>query len=116
MDVNAVAEYLAFSPVFAPLSRRERIELAGRIPGDEVALAMDPATSELWDDGSYVLAGEGRSLKSAELVDYIVLRRFARIDGSQLCRNSLTHRPAPCNIVTPTQKLITLNDANAHSV
>jgi len=50
----------------------EAIELAGRVPGDEVALAMDPATSELWDDGSYVLAGEGRTLTTAELVDYWV--------------------------------------------
>ena len=33
---------------------------------------MDPATSELWDDGSYVLAGEGRTLSSAEMVDYWV--------------------------------------------
>ncbi len=50
----------------------EAIELAGRVPGEEVALAMDPATSELWDDGSYVLAGEGRTLSSAEMVDYWV--------------------------------------------
>jgi enolase len=50
----------------------EAIELAGRVPGEEIALAMDPATSELWDDGSYVLAGEGRTLSSAELVDYWV--------------------------------------------
>jgi enolase len=50
----------------------EAIALAGRVPGDEVALAMDPATSELWDDGSYVLAGEGRTLTTAELVDYWV--------------------------------------------
>jgi enolase len=48
----------------------EAIERAGRLPGDEVALAMDPATSELWNDGGYVLAGEGRTLSSAELVDY----------------------------------------------
>jgi enolase len=50
----------------------EAIERAGRVPGDEVALALDPATSELWDDGAYVLAGEGRTLSSAELVDYWV--------------------------------------------
>jgi enolase len=50
----------------------EAIELAGRVPGEEIALAMDPATSELWDNGSYVLAGEGRTLSSAELVDYWV--------------------------------------------
>ena len=42
------------------------------MPGDEIALALDPATSELWDDGAYVLAGEGRTLSPAELVDYWV--------------------------------------------
>jgi enolase len=50
----------------------EAIERAGRVPGEEIALALDPATSELWDDGAYVLAGEGRTLSSAELVDYWV--------------------------------------------
>jgi enolase len=50
----------------------EAIERAGRVPGEEIALALDPATSELWDDGSYVLPGEGRTLSSAELVDYWV--------------------------------------------
>jgi enolase len=50
----------------------EAIELAGRTPGDEIALALDPATSELWNDGAYVLAGEGRTLSSSELVDYWV--------------------------------------------
>jgi len=50
----------------------EAIELAGRVPGEEIALALDPATSELWNDGSYVLAGEGRTLSPAELVDYWV--------------------------------------------
>jgi enolase len=50
----------------------EAIELAGRVPGEEIALALDPATSELWKDGSYVLEGEGRTLSPAELVDYWV--------------------------------------------
>jgi enolase len=50
----------------------EAIEMAGRTPGDEIALALDPATSELWNDGAYVLAGEGRTLSSAEMVDYWV--------------------------------------------
>ena len=31
MDVNAIADYLAFSPVFAPLSQRERLDLAARM-------------------------------------------------------------------------------------
>ena len=50
----------------------EAIDAAGRVPGDEIALALDPATSELWDDGAYVLVGEGRTLSPAELVDYWV--------------------------------------------
>ena len=50
----------------------EAIELAGRVPGEEIALALDPATSELWHDGSYVLAGEGRTLSPSELADYWV--------------------------------------------
>ncbi len=50
----------------------EAIERAGRVPGEEIALALDPATSELWDEGSYVLRGEGRTLSPAELVDYWV--------------------------------------------
>jgi enolase len=48
----------------------EAIELAGRVPGEEMAIAMDPATTELWKEGSYVLAGEGRVLSSGELVEY----------------------------------------------
>jgi enolase len=50
----------------------EAIEATGRVPGDEVAIALDPATSELFKDGSYVLAGEGRTLSAAEMVDYWV--------------------------------------------
>jgi enolase len=48
----------------------EAIELAGRVPGEEIALAMDPATSELWVEGSYVLPGEGRTFSSSEMVEY----------------------------------------------
>ncbi len=40
----------------------EAIEAAGRVPGNEIAIAMDPASSELYKDGNYVLAGEGRTL------------------------------------------------------
>ncbi len=47
----------------------EAIEAAGYRPGDDIALALDPATSELYEDGRYTLASEGRSLTSAEMVD-----------------------------------------------
>ena len=48
------------------------IEEAGREPGRDIALAMDPAVSELWREGRYHLEGEGRELSSAELADYWV--------------------------------------------
>ena len=47
----------------------EAIEAAGYTPGDDVALAMDPATSEVFRDGAYHLEGEGRTLSSEEMVD-----------------------------------------------
>jgi enolase len=46
------------------------IEAAGYRPGDDVAIALDPATSEIHSDGRYVLEHEGRSLSSAELSEY----------------------------------------------
>ena len=50
----------------------EAIEATGRTPGSDIAIAMDPATSELYRDGAYYLDGEGRVLSSAELVDFWV--------------------------------------------
>jgi enolase len=46
----------------------EGIEAAGHRPGEDVAIALDPATSEIFEGGSYVLEHEGRSLSSAEMV------------------------------------------------
>jgi len=46
------------------------IRAAGYEPGGDVAIALDPATSELYRDGAYVLEHEGRTLSSAELADY----------------------------------------------
>ena len=46
------------------------IRAAGYIPGDQVAIAVDPAVSELQRDGSYVLEHEGRTLSSEELAEY----------------------------------------------
>jgi enolase len=46
------------------------IEAAGYEPGVDVAIALDPATSELFKDGAYVLEHEGRTLTAAELSDY----------------------------------------------
>jgi enolase len=46
------------------------IEAAGYRPGEDVAIALDPATSELYRDGSYMLEHEGRTLSAVELADY----------------------------------------------
>jgi enolase len=46
------------------------IEAAGYKPGAEVAIALDPATSEIYHDGAYVLEHEGRTLSAGELADY----------------------------------------------
>ncbi|MBQ0715687.1 MAG: phosphopyruvate hydratase, partial [Sulfitobacter litoralis] len=47
------------------------IEKAGYKPGEEIYLALDCAATEYFKDGSYVLSGEGKTLSSAENVDYL---------------------------------------------
>jgi enolase len=46
------------------------IERAGYTPGEQVAIALDPATTELYSDGRYVLAREGRNLTGDELIEF----------------------------------------------
>ena len=46
------------------------IEAAGHRPGDDVAIALDPATSEIFEHSSYALEHEGRTLSSEEMADY----------------------------------------------
>ncbi|NBV26565.1 MAG: phosphopyruvate hydratase, partial [Actinobacteria bacterium] len=48
----------------------EAIERCKRTPGTDIAIALDPATTELWRDGAYHLEGEGRVLTSSEMVSY----------------------------------------------
>jgi enolase len=47
------------------------IEKAGFTPGDDIAIALDAASTEFYRDGNYVLAGEGRTLGPAEMVGYL---------------------------------------------
>ena len=65
---------------FAPhlAANREALEVlveavgkAGYRPGDDVSFAIDAAANELYKDGTYHLEGEGRTLTSAEMVDYL---------------------------------------------
>jgi enolase len=48
----------------------EAIERAGYRPGEQVAIALDPAATELYADGSYALAREGRTLAGAEMIGF----------------------------------------------
>jgi enolase len=48
----------------------EGIRAAGYVPGDQMAIALDPATSELYQDGGYSLEHEGRRMDDEQLTDY----------------------------------------------
>lgn len=50
----------------------EAIEKAGYVPGKDAFIALDPASSEFFEDGKYNLAGEGRILTPHEMADYYV--------------------------------------------
>ncbi len=72
---TAVGDEGGFAPDLATATEAldfimQSIEAAGYKPGDDVVIALDPASTEFWKDGRYELAGEGRSLSSAEMVDY----------------------------------------------
>jgi enolase len=48
----------------------EGIEAAGYKPGEDLAIALDPAVSEIFKDDAYVLEHEGRTLSAGELASY----------------------------------------------
>jgi enolase len=48
----------------------EGIQQAGYEPGKDIFVALDPAASEVYEDGKYVLKKEGRTLTGAEMVDF----------------------------------------------
>ncbi|MGO9751486.1 MAG: phosphopyruvate hydratase [Solirubrobacteraceae bacterium] len=71
---TAIGDEGGFAPALesneAPLELLvSAIGSAGYKAGEDVAICLDPAASEFFKDGSYVLAGEGRTLSSAEIVD-----------------------------------------------
>jgi enolase len=49
----------------------QAIEKAGYRPGDDIALALDPAASEFYKDGAYVYAGEGKTRSKKEQAQYL---------------------------------------------
>ncbi|MGH4118353.1 phosphopyruvate hydratase [Clostridium sp.] len=50
----------------------EAIEKAGYVPGKDIFIALDPASSEFFEDGKYNLASEGRKLTPEQMADYYV--------------------------------------------
>jgi enolase len=46
------------------------VEKAGYRPGEDIAFALDPASSEFFDNGKYVMAGEGKTLDAEGIVRY----------------------------------------------
>jgi enolase len=48
----------------------EAIEKAGYAPGTDIAIALDPAMSELYRDGAYHLTGEGKVLSAPQMVEW----------------------------------------------
>ena len=46
------------------------IEAANYRPGNQIAIALDPAASEFYEDGKYVLAGEKKTLSSEQMISY----------------------------------------------
>ncbi|MHB1390579.1 MAG: phosphopyruvate hydratase [Thermoleophilia bacterium] len=72
---TAVGDEGGFAPNLG--SNREAIDYiikavkkAGLKPGLDIAIAMDPASSEFYKKGKYVMAGEGRTFTPAQMVDY----------------------------------------------
>jgi enolase len=48
----------------------EAVQKAGYEPGKDIFVALDPAASEVYQDGKYVLKKEGRTLNGEEMVDF----------------------------------------------
>ena len=48
----------------------EAIERAGYAPDSQIAIALDPATTELYADGAYTLAREGRMLSPEQFIGF----------------------------------------------
>ena len=56
------------------------IEKAGYKPGEDVAITLDPASTEFYKNGKYELKGEGKSLSSEEMVASLRRSREALSD------------------------------------
>ena len=74
------------------------IEAAGHRPGEDVAIALDPATSEIFKNGSYELEHEGKSLTSARarrLLERYLVSLSGHLDRGRPRRGRLGRLEAP---------------------
>ena len=69
LAIGVASAAIGAPPVYARAEHQAAIEVAFT-PGDDIAIALDPAVSELYRDGAYHLDGEGKVLSSEELVGY----------------------------------------------
>ena len=74
--VTAVGDEGGFAPEVGTTDEAlkllvEAIESAGYVPGDDIAIAMDPAATELYSDGTYRFLGEAAERSPSEMVDYL---------------------------------------------
>ena len=46
------------------------VENSGYKLGEDIVIALDPAATEFYDDGTYILAGEGKKLNSEEMIEF----------------------------------------------
>jgi len=87
---TAVGDEGGFAPAVATGAEAcelllQAIELAGLEPGDEVAIALDPATSELYRDGAYHLEGAARSTDDMIAYWTTLLGRFPIVSIEDAC-------------------------------
>jgi len=80
---TAVGDEGGFAPALASTTDAldfimKSIEQAGYTPGDDVVLALDCAATEFYKDGAYRMVGEGKTLSSGEMAEYLadLTRRY----------------------------------------
>ncbi|MEA1013488.1 phosphopyruvate hydratase [Sphingosinicella sp. LY1275] len=80
---TAVGDEGGFAPALASTTDAldfimKSVEQAGYTPGDDVVLALDCAATEFYKDGVYRMVGEGKTLSSGEMAEYLadLTRRY----------------------------------------
>ncbi|WP_324750245.1 phosphopyruvate hydratase [Sphingomonas sp. LY54] len=80
---TAVGDEGGFAPALASTTDAldfimKSVEQAGYTPGDDVVLALDCAATEFYKDGAYRMVGEGKTLSSGEMAEYLadLTRRY----------------------------------------